>query len=335
MSKSREAPARQAAARPTSVRPAAGSRAGSATALPPAGWQTVDHTDNPGWVLRLSAWLAVLAVVLLFGMIVAAALPAMQVSGPGGPLGWDWQPAQGRYGILPMCVGSLALAALSLTLGWPLAVGLSCWLLTEENSKLQPLVRFTYGLVRFMTTVPTVVYGFAAVFLLTPFARAMLGGTGMCLAAAAFMLILLILPTMTLILMAGLRPRIERLCPWGLALGFSRFDLMRLFVLPRSGRNLASAAVLGFGRAVGDTLIPLMLAGNATHIPGGLSESMRSLTAHMALVTANEVGGAAYNSLFVAGLVLLAVNTAASLALRRLVRRGEPTGPAAQQAVAV
>ena len=308
-------------------------QAGSASALPPAGPQAADHTDSPGWVLRLSAWLAVLAVILLFVMIVAAALPAIQVSGPGSPLDWVWQPGQGRYGILPMCVGSLALAALALLLGWPLAVGLSCWLLTEENSKVLPLVRFINGLVRFMTTVPTVVYGFAAVFLLTPFARATLGGTGMCLAAAALMLVLLVLPTMTLILMAGLRPRLERLCPWGLALGFSRFDLMRLFVLPRSGRNLASAAVLGFGRAVGDTLIPLMLAGNATQVPGGLSESMRSLTAHMALVTANEVGGAAYNSLFVAGLVLLAVNTAASLALRRLVRRDASAGPGAKLAV--
>lgn len=313
----------------------AGLQGGSAAALPPAGLQAADHTDNPGLALRLSVWVAVLAVVLLFAMVVMAALPAIRLPGPGGPLDWVWQPAQGRFGILPMCVGSLALAAVALLLGWPLAVGLSCWLLTEESPALQPLVRFTESLVRFMTTVPTVVYGFAAVFLLTPFARALLGGTGMCLAAAGVMLVLLILPTMTLILMAGLRPRFERLCPWGLAMGFSRFDLVRLFVLPRSGRNLASAAVLGFGRAVGDTLIPLMLAGNATHVPGGLAESMRSLTAHMALVTANEVGGAAYNSLFVAGLVLLAVNTAASLALRRLVsRKNETAAPAQQEASA-
>ncbi len=219
-------------------------------------------------------------------------------------------------------------ALLALGLGWPLALGLACWLLTEESATARPLTRFVNGLIRFMTTVPTVVYGFAAVFLLTPLARTVLGGTGMCLASAAVMLVLLVLPTMVLILMAGLRPRLDRLCPWGLALGFSRLDLLRLFVLPGSGRTLASAAVLGFGRAVGDTLIPLMLAGNATQVPGGLAESMRSLTAHMALVTANEVGGAAYNSLFAAGLVLLAVNTGASLVLRRLVRSSSGPVPA-------
>ena len=55
-------------------------------------------------------------------------------------------------------------------------------------------------------------------------------------------------------------------------------------MLPKARRNLTAAAVLGFGRAVGDTLIPLMLAGNATQVPGGLTESLRTLTAHMALV---------------------------------------------------
>lgn len=303
-------------------------QAGGAATLPAAGRHMRDNTDSPGRLLLLAVWLAVLAVVLLFMMVLAAALPTISSPGPGGPLDWLWLPSQGRFGILPMCVGSLALALLALGLGWPLALGLACWLLTEESATARPLTRFVNGLIRFMTTVPTVVYGFAAVFLLTPLARTVLGGTGMCLASAAVMLVLLVLPTMVLILMAGLRPRLDRLCPWGLALGFSRLDLLRLFVLPGSGRTLASAAVLGFGRAVGDTLIPLMLAGNATQVPGGLAESMRSLTAHMALVTANEVGGAAYNSLFAAGLVLLAVNTGASLVLRRLVRSSSGPVPA-------
>lgn len=303
-------------------------QAGGAATLPAAGRHMRDNTDSPGRLLLLAVWLAVLAVVLLFMMVLAAALPTISSPGPGGPLDWLWLPSQGRFGILPMCVGSLALALLALGLGWPLALGLACWLLTEESATARPLTRFVNGLIRFMTTVPTVVYGFAAVFLLTPLARTVLGGTGMCLASAAVMLVLLVLPTMVLILMAGLRPRLDRLCPWGLALGFSRLDLLRLFVLPGSGRTLASAAVLGFGRAVGDTLIPLMLAGNATQVPGSLAESMRSLTAHMALVTANEVGGAAYNSLFAAGLVLLAVNTGASLVLRRLVRSSSGPVPA-------
>lgn len=87
------------------------------------------------------------------------------------------------------------------------------------------------------------------------------------------------------------------------------------------GELWASSAVLGFGRAVGDTLLPLMLAGNAPQVPESLTASLRALTAHMALVTSNEVGGAAYNSLFMAGVLLLAVNAAVSLTVRRLERR--------------
>ena len=288
------------------------------------GCPALEPGDRAGWSMRLAAVLAVCGVALLFAMVLAAALPALLRPGPGWPLEWLWQPYQGHFGILPMCLGSLALAAFALCAGWPLALGLCCWLLTEEARAARPLTRLTGGLIRFMTTIPTVVYGFAAVFLLTPLVRTALGGTGMCLLAAGIMLTLLILPTMVLVLEAGLAPRLERLGPWGQALGFSRLDLLRLFVLPKAGRNLAAAAVLGFGRAVGDTLIPLMLAGNATQVPGGLTESLRTLTAHMALVTANEVGGAAYNSLFVAGLILLLVNAGASLALRRLGARSRP-----------
>ena len=307
---------------------AAGPAAGEAliyTAAGPTAHQS-EPGDRAGLGTRLAAILAVGAVSLLFVMILAAALPALIQPGPGSPLDWVWQPYQGHFGILPMCLGSLALAGSALIIGWPLALGLCCWLLTEEARAARPLVKLTGTLIRFMTTIPTVVYGFAAVFLLTPLVRTALGGTGMCLLSAGIMLTLLILPTMVLVLEAGLGPRLERLCPWGQALGFSRLDLLRFFVLPKARRNLTAAAVLGFGRAVGDTLIPLMLAGNATQVPGGLTESLRTLTAHMALVTANEVGGAAYNSLFVAGLILLLVNGGVSLALRRLetdARRGK------------
>lgn len=276
-------------------------------------------SDNPGFLISLSAGLAVIGVGLLFVMILLAALPAL---GPGAnPFAWHWQPYQGEFGILPMIAGSLILGASALAIGWPLSAGIAFWLLTSDGPK--PLKSLTLGLLRFMATIPTVVYGFAAVFLLTPLARQFLGGTGMCVAAAALMLSLLTTPTMTLVLLAGLEPRMRKYRLAGLALGFSPLAILCLFVLPSARKNLGAAAVLGFGRAMGDTLLPLMLAGNAAIVPDSLASSMRSLTAHMALVTANEVGAAAYNSLFIAGLILLLTNAGVSLALRRLTREGE------------
>ena len=301
-----------------------------------------DSGDRAGFWLSYAAFLVIAGTVLLFCMILAAALPAFFEPGPGSPFGWTWQPYQGSFGILPMCLGSLALASFALILGWPLALSVCGFLLTEESPSLRPFRKASSVLVRFMTTIPTVVYGFAAVFLLTPLIRRAFGGSGMCLLAAGLILTLEILPTMVLVMLAGLGPRLSRLCPWGQALGFSRLGLFRLFVLPRSRRTLAAAAVLGFGRAAGDTLIPLMLAaaavlgfgraagdtliplmlaGNAVQVPQGLLSSIRTLTAHMALVTSNEVGGAAYGSLFCAGLILLVVNAGASITLHALEKK--------------
>lgn len=283
-----------------------------------AGEAAEGGADAAALLLRCAATLALTGICLLFFMILAFALPVFVHDGAGGPFSWHWQPYQGRFGILPMLAGSLLLAGSALLAAWPLALGLCFFLLSSERRRFAGMVR---GVVRFMTAVPTVVYGFAAVFLLTPSVRAAFGGSGLCWLTAGFMLTILILPTMTFVLDAGLAPRLERLCPEGLACGFSRFDLLWFFVLPQARKNMFSAAMLGFGRAVGDTLIPLMLAGNAPQVPEHAAQSLRTLTAHMALVTSNEVGGAAYGSLFAAGALLLAINAGVSLFARRLADR--------------
>lgn len=277
-----------------------------------------------------AAGLTFLGICLVVCMILAFALPVLMPSAADvssmaphspstTPFSWLWQPSQGAFGILPMLMGSLMLGLLSLLLGWPLALALCFWLLSAPSclftTLLRPPLRAT---IRFMTAIPTVVYGFAAVFLLTPLIRTGLGGSGMGWISAVCMLTLLILPTMVLVLEAGLKSRLEKLCPHGLALGLNRRDLLWFFVVPQARTTLISAAILGFGRAVGDTLLPLMLTGNAPHIPEQITDSVRTLTAHMALVSANEVGGNAYNSLFVAGMLLLLINAVVSLALRRL-----------------
>ncbi len=285
---------------------------------------------EPGrFLLWCSAVMAFCGMALLFVMVIAFALPVFAESGAGGPFSWVWAPARGCFGILPMLAGSLCVGSLALCMGWPLAFFLCAWLLCPEScsSGIQRRARLFVGtLVRIMTAVPTVVYGFAAVFLLAPFIRQALGGTGFGWLTASVMLSLLILPTIVLVLQAGLAPRLEALSLPGQALGFSRLELLWHVVLPQAKGTLLASAVLGFGRAVGDTMLPLMLAGNATVVPDSVLGGVRTLTAHMALVTANEVGGAAYQSLFMAGLFLLVINAAVSLFLRRLGVRAVSAG---------
>lgn len=276
------------------------------------------HQESPRLLLRTAVWLAIGGIMLMFAMVVLAALRALFEEGAPSPWEWVWQPYEGHFGILPMLAGSAALSAFALCLGWPLALALIAWRLCEQNRFFMPIAHFCGALIRFMSAVPTVVYGFAAVFLLTPFARGIFGGSGLCLFSAGIMLVLLVLPSVCLVMETAFAPRLAKLCPFGLALGFTRLELFIYFVLPRNGRALVAAALLGFGRALGDTLIPLMLAGNAPAAPEGFASGIRALTAHMAMVTANEVGGAAYNSLFLAGMILLLTNAGASLILRRL-----------------
>ena len=179
-----------------------------------------DPGDRAGFWLSYAALLVIAGTVLLFCMILAAALPAFFEPGPGSPFGWGWQPYQGSFGILPMCLGSLALASFALILGWPLALSVCGFLLTEESPLLPPFRRAASVLVRFMTTIPTVIYGFAAVFLLTPLIRRAFGGSGMCLLAAGLILTLEILPTMVLVMQAGLSPPSQPALSLGAGFGF-------------------------------------------------------------------------------------------------------------------
>lgn len=286
------------------------------------------NTLKAGPLLRATVLFAVLGIALVFFMLAAFALPVFADSLTGGGSGvfsWIWRPSAGEFGILAMLCGSLLLALSSLLLAWPLALGLCCLTLSWKAGPAQRTVR---ALVSLMTAIPTVVYGFASVFLLVPLVRAAQGGgSGLCWFSAWLVLALLIFPTLVLIMEAGLRPRLEDLGLSPLALGMTRMQAIVFLVLPGARQSLITALVLGFGRAVGDTLVSLMLAGNAPQLPAGMGDSLRTLTAHMALVTANEVGGAAYNSLFAAGAIVLLLSCGVSLAVRRMGGSGALVRP--------
>lgn len=289
----------------------------------------VSNSDkSAGFLLRLATALTVSGIGMIFFMVIAFALPVFTSSYGADDIGlfsWHWSPAKDQFGILPMIAGSVLLSISAVALSWPLALGLCSWLLNSSAPHSSVLRRLLFspisGLVRFMTAVPTVVYGFVAIFLLIPLMReAMGGGSGLNWLSATLVLSLLLLPTMVLVMDSGLRPRMEQLHLTTAALGFNRLQALVYFVLPQGRRCLLTAVVLGFGRGVGDTLIALMLSGNWPQLPSLPTDSLRTLTAHMALVTANEVGGMAYNSLFAAGAILLLINASVSLALRRLGR---------------
>ncbi len=251
----------------------------------------------------------------LFVFIALCAVDGLLKSGPSlfGPV---WDPEGGRFGITPMIWASALLSLSSLAIGWIFALGCSCFI---HGFGPKPAARFLSWILRIMTAIPTVVYGFASVFLLVPLIRNGLGGSGFSWLTASLVLSLLIMPTMVLAMDSAFRAIASETSITSAALGLTPEQNVAMVVLPASRQWLWSSALLGFGRAAGDTLIPTMLAGNAVQYANTPLDAMRTLTAHIGLVLSSDVGGTAYFSLFVAGGILLFVSIAANI-LFRLIR---------------
>jgi phosphate transport system permease protein len=266
-------------------------------------------------LLYCAAVISALLVLAIFGFLLWFSLPVFQGGALTALFSWHWRPMQGEFGILPMVVGSLCLALPAMLIAFPIALGLCSFVHgIGPTWAARPLL----SVIRFMTSIPTVVYGLVSAFLLVPLLRNSFSGSGFSWLAALLTLSVLVLPTIVLILDNQFRLVQDDIQLAATALGFSPVQQLLKLTLPLSGRGLLMAAALGFGRAIGDTMIPLMLAGNATQLPHSLMDSIRTLTSHIALVVSTDSQSATYNSLFACGLILFMVSLLVNLGLRNL-----------------
>jgi phosphate transport system permease protein len=275
--------------------------------------------DRRGRALRAAlasaAAVSVVAVFAIFVFLIAFALPMLHGGALGKLLSWRWLPLQGEFGILAMLAGSLCLGSSAMLLAFPSALALCAFAHGIGPDWAARPLRLA---MRVMSSVPTVVYGLVSVFLLVPTIRGALGGSGFCWLAALLTLALLTLPTLVLIIdhafsLAGAPLRLA-----AAALGMSPGQQLLHLVVPLSRRGLVAALALGFARAIGDTLIPLMLAGNAAQPPGSLLDPLRTLTSHIALTVAIDSQSVAYHSLFACGVFLFVFSLATNIVLQRL-----------------
>lgn len=265
-------------------------------------------------VLMISGLISAIAVAAIFVFLIYFTIPVVLNGDMSQLVSWTWRPAARQYGILPMAVGSLCLATSATLAAYPLGIGICCFVHGLGPRRLSRMVMIV---IDFMTGVPTVVYGFLSVFMLVPLMRRCFeSGTGFSWAAASITLTILILPTIVLVIHTQLRQSAPEMELAGTALGISRAQILLWIIFPHAFRGLSAAAVLGFGRALGDTIVSLMLAGNAAQVPHSLLDSIRTLPAHIALVTATDVHSTAYHSLFVSGLVLATIAALVNITIR-------------------
>jgi phosphate transport system permease protein len=265
-------------------------------------------------VLMLLAFSAIGSLLLISIFIFNEGLPIIIKTGVGNfILGAHWAPTKGHFGILAMILSSIYVTVGAMIFGVPLA--LACAIVLAEFAPAN-LTRFLKPTIELLAGIPSVVYGFLGVVLLVPLIRDYLGGPGLSLLAAALILGIMILPTVISISIDAINavPNIYR--DGSIALGATQWQTVRKLVLPAARSGIITAIILGMGRAIGETMAVIMVAGNALKIPTSILDPVRTLTANIAL----ELGyasGAHREALFATGIVLFIIimilNTSAAL----------------------
>ncbi|MCW7755016.1 ABC transporter permease subunit [Desulfobotulus sp. H1] len=264
-----------------------------------------------------SAYFTYCLVLLLFGFFLFFAYPLLKSGGYFLLLVTPWQPLAGNYGIGPMIAGTAVISLLAVCLAFPVSLGAAAF--CEAGLAPRNLVRWVRPVFQLMTGIPTVVYGFLAVFLLVPFLRKAIGGSGFSVLAASLMLALLIAPTMILFFSDAFRAVPGEHLRVMTAMGAHPEEKLVFLLLPQARSGIVAGLLLAAGRAVGDTLIALMLAGNSLAFPSSLTEPARTLTGHIALVMASDTQSPEFRSIFACGLTLYLITTLLIFFCRRVV----------------
>ena len=229
----------------------------------------------------------------------------------------EWDPQGGRYGIYPMIVASLWVTLGAMLIGAPLGIAGAVFL----NEFLpRPVMRVVKPAIELLASIPSVVFGFIGVVVLAPLIRAHLGGPGLSILCATVVLGVMALPTIISISTDAIASVPQSYREGALALGATRWQATHMVTLKAARSGLLAAVILGMGRAVGETMAVIMVAGNTVRIPHSPLDPARTLTANIALEMGNATG-TYRQALFATGVVLFVVimglNAMALAAMRR------------------
>lgn len=232
-------------------------------------------------------------------------------------LGANWLPLAKEFGMLPMIAGSLYLSVGALSIAFPFSVGI-CGFVYTHNNLISEIVDI---IINFMTSIPTVVFAFIGVFYLVPFLRDIFQkGSGFSLVPCILTLSVLILPTITIIINSGLKQIDRKIFISLISMGISPYIAFYEVILPLLSKSLIAALILGFGRALGDTLVSLMISGNSPVIPGSLTQSFRTLTSHIALLISSDSQSLEYSSIYFAAILLFVMSFSINLTIRLIFK---------------
>lgn len=267
-----------------------------------------------------AAGISVLAVALICVFLFANGVPAIaQIGLPEFLFGTTWRPANDIYGIFPMIVGSIYVTAGAILVGVPTGLLCAIFLSRFASGKIAAVLKPG---VELLAGIPSVVYGFFGLVLIVPFIRSNMPGNGLSLVAAAVLLGIMILPTIITVAQSALDAVPKKYYEGALALGADHERSVFRVVVPAATSGIMAGVVLGVGRAIGETMAVIMVAGNQPIIPEGIFSGVRTMTANIVL----EMGYAAdlhRGALVATGVVLFVFILLITMLFNVIKKRGE------------
>ena len=271
-------------------------------------------------VFMVAACVSILAVLLICLFLFASGIPAIGKIGPLEFLfGTEWRPSNDIYGIFPMIVASIYVTGGAILVGVPVALFTSVFMARYCPKKIYRPLKSGIEL---MAGVPSIVYGFFGLILMVPLIRQVFGGTGTSWLAASLLLAIMILPTIIGPTESALRSVPESYYEGSLALGATKERSIFFVILPAAKSGILAAVVLGIGRAIGETMAVIMVAGNQARMPGSILEGVRTMTANI-VIEMGYAEGLHREALIATGVVLFVFILIINLAFSIVKMRGE------------
>ena len=267
----------------------------------------------------ICALVSVFSVIVICVFLFANGVPAMKEIGFADfLLGREWRPGNDIYGIFPMIIGSIYVTAGAIVIGVPIGLLTAVFLARYCPAGMYKIVKPG---VELLAGIPSVVYGFFGMVVIVPFIRNNFGG-GNSILAASVLLGMMILPTIISQSEASIRAVPESYYEGSLALGATHERSVFCAILPAAKSGILAGVILGVGRAIGETMAVIMVAGNQARMPGSIFEGVRTMTANI-VIEMGYAEGLHREALIATGVVLFVFILIINLAFSVVKMRGE------------
>lgn len=266
----------------------------------------------------ICACVSILAVVLICVYLFANGIPAMAEIGFTDFLfGTKWKPSSGSFGIFPMIIGSILVTGIAIIIGVP--IGILCAVFMSHYCP-KKLYRFVKPAINLLAGIPSIVYGFFGLVVIVPIMKELVGGSGKSLLTAGILLGIMILPTVIKTTEASLNAVPRSYYEGALALGATHERSVFFASLPAAKSGILAAVILGVGRAIGETMAVILVAGNQTILPKSITSGIRTMTSNI-VIEMGYAGGLHREALIATGVVLFVFILIINLCFSALKRR--------------